>query len=113
MTTELGLMGVLWLACMACAVAAIVVPFVWRRLLPLIAATGVAALLVSTMGFFGRSPFGSLPDVGYSWSNDSFEIAVRLRSLFSVPLLLAVIGLALAILHATRQSARGLAQSKT
>ena len=54
----------------------------------------VLAALISVMGFTGRTPLGRLPDVAWSWSNDSFLISMRLGSAFILPLALAIVGTA-------------------
>lgn len=55
---------------------------------------GAVAVLISLMGLTGWTPLGRLPEIGWSWGDDSFLIAMRLGSAFIVPLVLALVGLA-------------------
>jgi hypothetical protein len=59
----------------------------------------LAAVLISVMGLSGRTPIGRLPDIAWSWSSDSFLISMRLRSTFIVPLVLALLGLAVLLVR--------------
>ncbi len=94
MTTTITVLVVIWFFSFLCSVCAISLPFLLPRQLwpPLFMA--LAAVLISVMALSGRTPLGRLPDVAWSWSNDSFLISMRLGSAFILPLLLALVGLA-------------------
>ena len=55
----------------------------------------IVTLVISLMGLSGWTPVGRLPDIGYTWTNGSFQISLRLGSAFLVPLAVSMIGLVL------------------
>ena len=105
MTTTIGIMGLFWLISTACSTGAILLlaircgPF-WG-----VIALEAVAIVIGFMGFTGWTPFGHLPDVAYSWSNGSFLVSMRLGSMYIVPLILAAIGMLMAIIRKTKAAA--------
>jgi hypothetical protein len=93
MPTTITILGIIWFVGFVCSVCAISFAFLLQRLWPTLL-VALAAILVGAMGLSGRTPLGRLPDVAWSWSNDSLLISMRLASAFVLPLLLAIVGLA-------------------
>ncbi len=52
---------------------------------------------IGVMGLTSWTPFGSFPEIAYRRSSDTFEISLRSRWLFTVPVALGGIGLVLAL----------------
>src|SRR5438105_12236885 len=105
MTPIVLLLGIIWVISFACSVAAILLLVLspgrsrWALVMAL------AAVVVSGMAFIGRTPFGRLPEVGYSWSNGSFEISLRLGSLYLAPLVVGAVALLMGLWK--RRKSRG------
>jgi hypothetical protein len=97
--TPITLIGASWFFGFVCSVCAISFPFLLPRHRWPALFMGLAAVLISLMGLSGRTPLGRLPDLGWSWSNDSFLISVRLGSTFILPLVLAIVGLAMLLVR--------------
>jgi hypothetical protein len=99
MTTTVTLLGTIWLFCFVCSICAISFQFLMPRHSWPALFMALAAALISVMGISGRTPFGRLPDIAWSWTNDSFLISVRLGWTFIVPLVLAIVGLAMLLVR--------------
>src|SRR5689334_22347501 len=106
--TPTTILLIIWLFAVVCSGCGMLCSILLRRQ-PWFAVTlDAVAVLVGVMGITGRTPFGRLPEIGWSWSNDSFLISMRLGSAFIVPLVLAMSGLAMLTIRAValRQQAR-------
>jgi hypothetical protein len=98
MTTNVLLALLIWFLTCACSVVAIVLAVLARpRYLMWSLLLALAATLVSIMGLAAWTPFGILPEVGYSWSNGSFEVSMRSGWTMVIPLVLAGVASFLAI----------------
>jgi len=99
-------MGLAWLISIACSACAILLLVIRRsQLWGVIITTEAVAIIIGFMGFTGWTPLGHLPDVAYSWSNGSFLVSMRLGSLYIVPLILAAIGMLMAIIRKAKAAA--------
>jgi hypothetical protein len=94
MTTTVTMLGAIWFFSFLCSVCSITFALLWPRHAWAALLMAASALLISVMGLTGRTPLGRLPDIAWSWSNDSFLISMRLGSAFILPLALAIIGTA-------------------
>jgi hypothetical protein len=94
-TTEIEMLGVIWLACMAGSACAMVLTLTCPRLFRWSLTMAFTAMMVSSTAFTGWTPIGRFSNLAYTWSNDSFQFSIRLGSLYLPPLVLAVPGLVL------------------
>lgn len=97
MTTEIEMVGAIWLACLAGSACAIVLTLACPSLFRWSLTIAATATVVSSMGFTGWTPIGRFPNLAYTWSNDSFQFSIRLGSLYLLPLAFAVAGLVVAM----------------
>ena len=97
-----------WLAACACSIAAIVLVAA-RRPGPgwLAAALAAAATAIGCLGFGRWSPFRFFPQLGYSWSSDSFELSIQSSWFFVAPLALGMAALLLAVWKGRRSNHAG------
>ncbi len=97
-TRNLVIALVILLLTFAGSVLAVVLAFVGRPgRLKWPALLGITASLVGTMGLIAWTPFGSFPEIGYTWSNGAFEVSFRSGWLFVAPLVLGIFSLLLAM----------------
>ncbi|HZR16242.1 MAG TPA: hypothetical protein VFE51_02850 [Verrucomicrobiae bacterium] len=94
MTTTVTILGAIWFFTFLCSVCAITFAILWHRHAWAALLMAALAISISVMGLTGRTPLGRLPDVAWSWTNDSFLISMRLGSAFVIPLVLAIVGTA-------------------
>lgn len=103
MPGTIAALGIFWFVSFLISVCAISFALLLRQVWPTLLAA-LAAILVGAMGLSGRTPLGRLPDVAWSWSNDSFLISMRLGSAFVVPLVFAIVGLATLFIRNRKRS---------
>jgi hypothetical protein len=92
----LSLVAAALILSLLCALLSVVSSLVGRprnRLWSVLPAT--AALLVGLMGLTAWTPFGSFPQLAYTWSNGPLELSFRSGWLFLAPLSAAVVALCL------------------
>jgi hypothetical protein len=91
-TGQILLVAAIWLAASVCSVVAIVFAVLGRihrvRISGLLA---LASVVVGVIGFTAWTPFGFLPQIGYTRSSDNFEFHLRSSWFFLGPLILGAI----------------------
>src|SRR2546426_3520785 len=100
MTTRL-VVGIIIASCLL-SMASSVLAFVFslrtppRRFWPSVLLACIA-MAIGYVGFDHWTPFSFFPQIGYTWSSDSFQFSFASNWFFAAPLLLGTIGLLLAI----------------
>jgi hypothetical protein len=75
-----------------CAVVAVVLAFLLRpRRVLWSLVPAVPTVVISFLGVTGWTPFGSFPEIGYTWSSGPIEVSVRSGWLFLIPLLVGTV----------------------
>ena len=92
MTTTVFTAGALWFFTLGCSVVCILLPWLWPRRFWWSTLFAAATQIIGLMGLFAWTPFGRVPEFGYSWANDSFQISMRSGLFYLLPLVLGGIG---------------------
>lgn len=98
MTVYILLAAAFWIAAFACSISAILLVFLGRsRYFWLSVSLAVVSVVIGGMGVSTWTPFGYFPEIGYTWSSDTFEFSIRSRWLFIIPLMLGGVAVLLAL----------------